>query len=252
MPFVKLDCGVLDSSLWVDRVCREIFITSLLMAVPHELLEPEPELATRSLDRTGFSVPPGWYGLVNAAGPGIINRALIEDYEAGMSGLLKLASPDPESRSQAFEGRRMVRINGGFIILNYDKYRERDYTASDRMRRYRARKRQAVTSNVDSVHRNVTQAEVDTEEEAIKTKDNGQQADRFPEFWRGYPKKVKKQDAQKVWKSRRLDSKAEEIIQDVKDRLAEDGRWLNGFVPDPPTYLRGSRWEDEFTEVTRK
>lgn len=80
----------------------------------------------------------------------------------------------------------------------------------------------------------------------------GQQADRFPEFWRGYPKKVKKQDAQKVWKSRRLDSKADEIIQDVKDRLAEDGRWLNGFVPDPPTYLRGSRWEDEFTEVIRK
>lgn len=78
------------------------------------------------------------------------------------------------------------------------------------------------------------------------------QADRFPEFWKAYPKKVKKQEACKVWKSRKLDSKADEIIEDVKARQEEDGRWLGGFVPDPTTYLRGSRWEDEFSEPDRR
>ena len=55
-----------------------------------------------------------------------------------------------------------------------------------------------------------------------------------------------------MWKSRKLDSKADEIIEDVKARQEEDGRWLGGFVPDPTTYLRGSRWEDEFSEPDRR
>lgn len=68
--------------------------------------------------------------------------------------------------------------------------------------------------------------------------------DRFSDFWNVYPKKVKKQDARKRWKSRKLDSKADDIIADVKDRAAKDGRWLDGYVPDPTTYIDGNRWED--------
>ena len=88
---------------------------------------------------------------------------------------------------------------------------------------------------------------LETEEETEKEKDIGQpQApDRFADFWQCYPKKVKKQDARKVWKSRKLDTKADDLIADVQKRQAKDGRWLEGFIPDPTTYLRGSRWEDE-------
>lgn len=38
----------------------------------------------------------------------------------------------------------MVRVDGGYIILNYDKYRQRDYTAKERMRRYRENKKAKV------------------------------------------------------------------------------------------------------------
>ena len=69
--------------------------------------------------------------------------------------------------------------------------------------------------------------------------------DRFADFWQCYPKKVKKQDARKKWKARKLDARADEIIADVQKRQAKDGRWLEGFVPDPTTYINGSRWEDE-------
>jgi len=67
---------------------------------------------------------------------------------------------------------------------------------------------------------------------------------RFAEFWEPYPKKVKRKDAEKVWQSKRLDGMADALIADVKRRRAEDRRWLGGFVPDPPTYLRGERWND--------
>lgn len=79
-----------------------------------------------------------------------------------------------------------------------------------------------------------------------KGKDIGQSQapDRFADFWAIYPKKVKRQDALRKWKARTLDTRADEIIADVQRRLVHDGRWLDGYVPDPTTYIDGNRWED--------
>lgn len=70
-------------------------------------------------------------------------------------------------------------------------------------------------------------------------------ASRFPEFWNAYPKKVGKQPALAKWKAKRLDAIADRLIDDVRKRIAEDGRWLDGYVPDPKTYLTQERWEDD-------
>ncbi len=70
-------------------------------------------------------------------------------------------------------------------------------------------------------------------------------AERFEEFWTAYPKKAKKKESLKIWKARQLDNKADTLIADVENRKANDGRWLEGFVPDPTTYLRNDRWDDE-------
>lgn len=153
MAFVKLDCGILNSTLWVEREARELFITALLMAQPHEVVAAKEQLEVRSLKETGFKVPPGWYGFVPAAGIGIINRAGV-GLEEGLSALEKLGGVDPESRSAAFGGRRLVRIDGGYVVLNYMTYRERDYTAAERSKRYREKKLK--DQALESSHRNVT------------------------------------------------------------------------------------------------
>jgi hypothetical protein len=75
----------------------------------------------------------------------------------------------------------------------------------------------------------------------------GRQADRFVDWWKVYPKKVKKPEARKVWKAKGLDIKADELIEDVRARLKEDDRWRRGYIPDPTTYLRGERWSDEIS-----
>lgn len=139
MPFLKLDVSIMNSSVWIDRDVRDVFVTALLMAEPHELREPEPQIEVRTLNQTGFVVPPGWYGFIAAAGIGIINRSLVEK-ENGYAALEKLGSPDIASRSQIFEGRRLVRINHGFLVLNFIHYREKDHTAGERAKRYRQRK----------------------------------------------------------------------------------------------------------------
>ena len=139
MPFVKLDCGMLDSSIWVDREARELFITALLMAVPYEAKEPLETYGVMELKPTGFMVPPGWYGKVNAAGIGIVRRALLDD-EPGLRALVRLGEPEPQSRSSDFEGRRLVRVDGGYIVLNFWAYRAKDHTSAERSKRYRAKK----------------------------------------------------------------------------------------------------------------
>jgi hypothetical protein len=167
MPFVKLDCGILKSTLWMDRECREVFITALLMAEPRELEEPTKQIEVRTLNYTGFVIPPGWYGFADAAGIGIVRQAVVPD-DVGMAALERLGAPDPESRSQDFDGRRLIRVDGGYVVLNYMRYREHDYNAAARMRRYRQRKAQkaivtgnshAETGNVPS---NVTHAEAES------------------------------------------------------------------------------------------
>ena len=57
--------------------------------------------------------------------------------------LKKLESPDPHSASEDFEGRRIEKIEGGFKVLNHDRYTKlgsskwREYNA-EKQREYRA------------------------------------------------------------------------------------------------------------------
>lgn len=170
MAFVKLDCGILNSTLWVDRDAREVFITALLMAEPFQLEQPTAQLNVRNLDEAGWEAPPGWYGMVQAAGIGIIHRSGIEQ-ERGLAALERLGCPEPDSRSREYEGRRLVRVDGGYLVLNFDKYRRKDHSAAERSRRYRERKASRVapiTSRVAT--RSTTQAEAEVEADAYKDK----------------------------------------------------------------------------------
>lgn len=138
MPFVKLDCGILDSSLWVEAApVRIVFITVLAMSGPE--------------------------GVCRATAPGIARRANLPIAQV-RSALELLEAPDEESRSLTDEGRRLKRVDGGYFVVNYARYRAKDYTATERKRRERDRKRDA--SRVTS--RPVTQVEGEVEGEVEK------------------------------------------------------------------------------------
>ena len=57
--------------------------------------------------------------------------------------------------------------------------------------------------------------------------------------------RVGRKRALDAWQRQGLDAIAQQLIDDVQRRAKEDGRWLNGFVPDPVTYLEEERWTDE-------
>jgi len=78
---------------------------------------------------------------------------------------------------------------------------------------------------------------------------------RFDEFWGAWPKyqrKTGKKKAQDIWKRKALDSKADIIIANVRERAARDPQWLDGFDPLPSTYLNGEQWDEDIPERRSK
>ena len=110
------------------------------------------------------------YGIVHAALPGIANRARVSMEECHTA-INTLEGPDPQSKSSEWDGRRIERIEGGWLLLNYAKYREiqnkKQRDGAERQRRYRVKKQRDVSQmSRDVTHGNALSRDVTTEAEA--------------------------------------------------------------------------------------
>lgn len=172
---MKLFGSILDSSVWVgtSKETKLVWITMLAMA--------------------------DWDGYVNAAIPGLAQRAgvSLSECEAALS---VLEAPDPYSKNPDHEGRRAEKVQGGWLLLNYEEYREiqtrKQMQDAARQRKYRSKKRDgSVTGrNVTPEKRDITpyidtdkDKEVDTD---IKSKHMGSPYDdEFDAWYALYPKR---------------------------------------------------------------
>jgi hypothetical protein len=118
--FAKLHNSLLTSTIWrEDPPTKVCWVTLLALA-----------------DRDG---------VVEATIPGLaaIANISIEETE---SAIQKFLSPDKYSRTSDNEGRRIEVIDGGWRLINYEKYREKmspeDMRERDRLRKQRYRDRQ--------------------------------------------------------------------------------------------------------------
>lgn len=201
MAFVKLDTKILVSTLWMDPTACKVFITALLMAEPREITEPTRAMQVADLADNGFVIPPGWYGFVPAAGSGIVRLSLVEQ-SLGMEALERLTAPDNESRTPDHEGRRMARIAGGYLILNFIKYRDRDHSSAERQARFRARKKQTSNASNAVTVTPVTHADADadlqkkaqkqehTPQASLQPKPDQSRGTRLPDNWQPSPELI--------------------------------------------------------------
>jgi hypothetical protein len=161
--FVKLYGAILESSVWGESLAtRVVWITMLAMS-----------------DAQGF---------VAASSDGIARRANVP-LNATDKALAQLESPDARSRSGEHEGRRLEKVDGGYHILNYLKYRElqspKQKADAERQRRHRGTKRdRPVTSQrVTRKSRRVAlEVEVEGEGETTKSTASGS-AEPKPRSW---------------------------------------------------------------------
>lgn len=70
----------------------------------------------------------------------------------------------------------------------------------------------------------------------------------FDAFWKAYPKKTSKQEALKEWNKLKVDEKLLAQILDSLEKQKASVEWKKErgqFIPYPPKWIKGKRWEDE-------
>jgi hypothetical protein len=116
--YTKLFGSITDSTIWSEsNETRLVWITMLAMS-----------------DRWGY---------VGSSVPGLASRArlAVEDVEVALA---KFLAPDPYSRSQEHEGRRIEVADRGWTLLNYERFRDmRDEEARKEYERNRKREQRA-------------------------------------------------------------------------------------------------------------
>lgn len=161
--FVKVYGTILQSSVWLESpTTRVLWITMLALADAE--------------------------GIVRASVPGLAHAAHIRTTDCERA-LQVLSSSDEHSRTPDNDGRRVEETEGGWLILNYRKYRElrteTQIAAAERQRRKRERERDA--------SRDGALQSPDAEAEADKRKPNVRVVADYPAdfemLWRLYPKR---------------------------------------------------------------
>lgn len=125
-PFVVIDSEILSSSVWSEAAHVKLVWLTLLILCDTE-------------------------GYVGASVPGIARAAGVTVDQA-RDAIRLFMLPDPDSRTQTHEGRRLEVADRGFRILNFREHLDRlsadRRKARDRVRKFRERKRQSADGNV--------------------------------------------------------------------------------------------------------
>lgn len=69
-------------------------------------------------------------------------------------------------------------------------------------------------------------------------------SEHFPEFYRRYPNKAGKKDAEKKWKAKNLDEQWDRISKFLDWAPKHDERWKKGYIPMASTFVNQERWND--------
>lgn len=174
-----------------------------------------------------------------------------------------------EKALRIFQDLGLIEIldNGAIYMLDIQNFIGESSTEADRIRNYRSRIKKDVQMLQQTNNKSTPKIELEKEidinnniygqdeldqqqqEKSVKTLWEEQ----FEEFYKNYPKKVKKQDVKKWFKKNKPSSElfssmmsSLEQFRGSKDWLKEKGQ----FIPYPSTWLNQRRWEDE--GMTRK
>lgn len=117
-PFVVIDAEILSSSIWSESATTKLVWLTLLILCDTD-------------------------GYVGAALPGIAHAAGVTREECEEA-LAILQQPDPDSRTQSHDGRRLERVERGWLVLNFREHLDRlsreRAKSRDRVRKHRARR----------------------------------------------------------------------------------------------------------------
>jgi hypothetical protein len=165
-----------------------------------------------------------------------------------------LEEPDPDSRSSAAGGRRLVRLSKdrpwGWHLVNYEAYAKiRDEEGRREYQRDWARASRASQPVVSPRRVSTMSTHTDTDTDTDIRKPLAQ-PDGFATFWSAYPRKKSKGDALKAFTKLKPDIDLRRTILSAIQvaKAGPDWRKDNGqFIPYPASWLNSKGWEDDLS-----
>jgi hypothetical protein len=230
MGFTKLDSGILQSSIMAEK--PEVFKVWIALLA--------------SCDADGLARVSAVF-LANACylSQGVTDKCL--DI---------LSSPDKYSRTLENEGRRIERVDGGYFIINYAKYREFTVVHGDpnspgaiRIRKWREKQKSVTVTPVTLP--NVTSASASSSPSSfLEERGVGEGTEKeFQDFWNAWPVKEGEGDARIAFLELRKTVTIEELesayggymnfLKYEKDENNFDRRAKNA-----ATWLTNDRWKE--------
>ena len=151
--------------------------------------------------------------------------------------------------------------NGAIYMLDIQNFIGESSTEADRIRKYRSQIKQDVQMlqqtndkstpeiekeidiNINNIY---GQDDLDHKEQEKSVKPLWEE--QFEEFYKNYPKKVKKQDVKKWFKKNKPSSELFSSMMNSLEQFRGSKDWLKDkgqYIPYPSTWLNQKRWEDE-------
>jgi len=194
-------------------------------------------------------------GMIDITPPALSKRTsipldIIED------GIEYLSQPDPYSRSQEYEGRRIILIDEhrpwGWIIVNHQYYRDLSSVEDRREKaRLRKQKQRAKEGGKEDVTLSHTPSRMSHHADANTDPNTDNTDTQFTLFWETYPKKNGRKDAEKAFMKLNPDDQLFKKMMKALKVQKKSNSWNkeNGkYIPNPESWLNGNRWEDESIE----
>lgn len=243
--YTRLFSGIVRSTIWDEsHTVRIVWVTMLALS-----------------DREGVV-----YGSV----PGLSHEARVTVLEC-QEALEHLSSPDPHSRTDEDEGRRIRVVDGGWLLLNHEKYRALG-GGQEANRQRQARFRQRRKDQLDTVTLPVTPVTVGDGESppapapspAPEKKEVsraaharpvvGEDHPAFADWYDAYPRHIGRASAARAYQKaigKLGDFKGQRVLFEGAEAFAvyckTTARPLDK-TPYPSTWLNQQRWEDNYAE----
>jgi hypothetical protein len=126
--------------------------------------------------------------------------------------------------------------NGKFSVImkNWGKY-QLDSTGYERLKKFRK-------AHDDNGARE-EKTKIKRREDKDKEKNINIPSD-FVSFWDAYPSKIGKKGALRAWMKAK-DRPPIGVILDIIAKQKESEKWVNGYIPNPETWINQGRWMDQ-------
>lgn len=216
MGFTKLDEGIVHSSIWSEALAtRVLWVTMLAMA-----------------DSNGF---------VSSSRSGLLRAANIPEADFNVA-IEILEAPDPDSRSPEHGGRRIEKCDGGWMVLNYRRYREFTYSGSkEAIKKRRQRDKRGQKGDMSPKGGDISASASSSEDKRKGVPDS------FDAWWSRYPRKVEKKVAEKAYaQAIKAGAKPEELsaaLDGYRLQIEKD-RTEDRYIKHASTFLHEDRWRD--------